>query len=686
MQSSADRVIYAFGPYRLDPAGRRLLRDGETLAVTAKVLDVLIALVEARGEVLDRDALMDRVWPATAVVDANLTQTVSVLRKHLGDTASEHRYVATVPGRGYQFTAPVEVIRRPAEGTSRGAARRQVLGDDRPVGDDRISGDPTLDDRSREPHSRGRRLGPRRLVLLGSVALALAVVALAVIGDRFGPAGSDVQPGRAGARTSRSLAVLPFVVLTPQRLDPAFGSGLSAALTTRMDGQSSVAVRPTQAVLDAWSRAASPAAVAAAVDADLVVTGTVQEADGTVRVTSQLIDVSRGHALRSVSFDQPMTSLLGVEAEIAERLARELTLSLVGVESPAAVADGRGAGTGGGTTASAEAYREVLLGRALLLERTREGYEEAISHFEQALARDPDYTLALGDLALSHALLASNGNCKGVPRDHLARAGVEARRALSQAPDLPAAHIGLGLVLMNGDYDWAAASEELRRATEIDPESILARYYLSISLILAGDEAGAWREAQVFGHPSSDAAPMVELNRRFLYGIVASLIGRLDDARQALERALAIAPDRGGVRMHYALVLDALGHHEEALSELDRASLQFWSSSQVTATLANYLGRSGDPADRARARRILADLEVKEEESPGRTLSLAIAHAGAGSPAEAIRLLWAAHERREVLPIVVQRDPRLDPLRGEPELARLLRAMHLAPAAGRGPA
>ncbi len=134
MQQLPDRVVYLFGPFRLDPAGRRLLRDGEPVGLTAKVFDVLAALVEAQGAVVERDALMDRVWPATAVIDANLTQTVSVLRKALGDTAAEHRYIATVPGRGYQFTAPVETVRL-AEALVRGhCVRRHGCGDGRGEG------------------------------------------------------------------------------------------------------------------------------------------------------------------------------------------------------------------------------------------------------------------------------------------------------------------------------------------------------------------------------------------------------------------------------------------------------------------------------------------------------------------------------------------------------------------------
>jgi hypothetical protein len=97
------------------------------------------------------------------------------------------------------------------------------------------------------------------------------------------------------------------------------------------------------------------------------------------------------------------------------------------------------------------------------------------------------------------------------------------------------------------------------------------------------------------------------------------------------------------------------------------------------ATLAHYLGRSDDPAHRARAREILDDLERAPADSPSADLSLAVAHLGVGSTDEALRHLWRAHEARAVMAIVVSRDPRLDPLRDEPGFQRLLTEMNLAP-------
>ena len=109
-QSNADqpnRPAYEFGSFRLDVAKRILLREGQTVALTQRLFETLLALVENSGRVIAKDELMTRLWPDTVVEEANLTVNISALRKILGETAGEHRYIATIPGRGYQFVARV---------------------------------------------------------------------------------------------------------------------------------------------------------------------------------------------------------------------------------------------------------------------------------------------------------------------------------------------------------------------------------------------------------------------------------------------------------------------------------------------------------------------------------------------------------------------------------------------------
>ena len=102
---------YEFGRFRLLPSERLLQREGEPVALTAKVFDLLLLLVEHSGELLERESLMNALWPNAIVEESNLTQSIFMLRKALGDQRQGERFVLTVPGRGYRFLAPVREFR-----------------------------------------------------------------------------------------------------------------------------------------------------------------------------------------------------------------------------------------------------------------------------------------------------------------------------------------------------------------------------------------------------------------------------------------------------------------------------------------------------------------------------------------------------------------------------------------------
>jgi len=101
------KQLYEFGPFRIDIAERQLMRDGNTVSLTPKAFDTLMVLIENRGHLLEKKELMDRLWPDTFVEETNLSNNISMLRKVLGDDSGEHRYIETVPRRGYRFIAAV---------------------------------------------------------------------------------------------------------------------------------------------------------------------------------------------------------------------------------------------------------------------------------------------------------------------------------------------------------------------------------------------------------------------------------------------------------------------------------------------------------------------------------------------------------------------------------------------------
>jgi DNA-binding winged helix-turn-helix (wHTH) protein len=104
------KYFYEFGPYRIDPERNQLLRDDEPVALAPKTFETLLILVRHSESTVSKDELMKELWPDTFVEDANLTQHIAMLRKALGETAQEHRYIVTLPGRGYRFAEQVRRV------------------------------------------------------------------------------------------------------------------------------------------------------------------------------------------------------------------------------------------------------------------------------------------------------------------------------------------------------------------------------------------------------------------------------------------------------------------------------------------------------------------------------------------------------------------------------------------------
>src|SRR5687768_2250032 len=111
MQAPQPHLIYEFGDFELDALRRVLVSraDGQRVNITGRILEALIYLVERPGQLVEKNALIEALWPHVVVEEGNLTQTIHTLRRVLGEKPGEHRYIATVPGRGYRFVANVKV-------------------------------------------------------------------------------------------------------------------------------------------------------------------------------------------------------------------------------------------------------------------------------------------------------------------------------------------------------------------------------------------------------------------------------------------------------------------------------------------------------------------------------------------------------------------------------------------------
>lgn len=177
-ESTAERCLYAFGPYHVDPLKRLLLQRGEPIALSPKDFDLLLALVEHHGQVVLKEELLREIWPDTVVEEGNLNRHISTLRKVLGESPEKHEYIVTVPGRGYRFVAAVmketeETVNglRRAEGQSarkgpNGSVGLAALGWRGEVSEPTIHGD---------IKSENRRLRRRIVGLVAAAGVALGV-------------------------------------------------------------------------------------------------------------------------------------------------------------------------------------------------------------------------------------------------------------------------------------------------------------------------------------------------------------------------------------------------------------------------------------------------------------------------------------------------------------------------------
>ncbi|MCM2269629.1 MAG: transcriptional regulator [Thermoanaerobaculia bacterium] len=280
-----------FGPFRLDAVRRRLERDGEPVELAGKPMELLVALVATRDRVVTRDELLALVWPDVVVEEANLTQTVSVLRRALGEAPGENRFVATVPGRGYRFVAPVTTAVQGAGASRMGEGVATATG-------------------------AGRRW--RRWATFATVAATLAVGLWLGLDSVRRPPPPPVRPG--------SLAVLPIQVGGFDRPADERGLALTDALIRELVTRG-VDAAPTRAVVEfADPRRDTPQQAGRALGVELVVAVTVREAAGRISASGQLVRTADGVTAGSFVVEER-----GELAAVGERLARALAERIAAV-------------------------------------------------------------------------------------------------------------------------------------------------------------------------------------------------------------------------------------------------------------------------------------------------------------------------------------------------------------------
>ena len=521
------RRLLRFDEFLVDPHARLLERDGEPVPLTPKVFSVLLALLEKPGQVVPKDELIRKVWQDTVVTDANLTQSISTLRKALGESAHERRYVVTVPGVGYSFAARVETLEEPEAG-------------------------PPVAPEPPPPAPRPSLRGRRRLELL-SAALILATLAAWVIlvrDPRTPEAELSGEPG--GHRVS--VAVLGFRNLSGRRDAQWLAQALPEMLTTELAGARELRVIPGENV--ARARLTGEAGDLAGADlerarevlgSDLVVVGSYLKLTGKggdrLRVDLRVLQAPGGETVASLAE-------LGTEPELFELVSR----------AGARLRDALG--VSGLPPQQARAARALLPANPQAARLYAEGLGRLRS-FDAAGARDLLERAARADP--SSAVIRSALSQSWAALGHDARALEEARRAVDLARNLPRTdRLAMQARLHVASREWDRASEVYRSLWTFYPDDLEYGLQLAAALSEAGrgtEALDAVAELRRLPEPESED-PRIDLAE----ATAAQRLGNL----AILERAAAAAADKARKTGADLVLAQALVQQGEALTRLGR--------------------------------------------------------------------------------------------------------------------
>jgi len=498
------------------------------------------------------------------------------------------------------------------------------------------------------------KLKLKKLVLPLSAAIAVLVIGLIVW--------RNILPKKGSASLSRvrSIAVMPFEDLSPQKDQGPICEGLADELRTRLIGIEGLKI-PARAS-SSLMRGKEPREIGQKLSVDAVLDGTLLRADQRIHVNIQIVDARTGYGLWSGKFDGDDNGLSNLRDDIALKILESLRVRLLGETRSRVVKN---------YTANPEAYTLYLQGRYFWNKRATEDVKKAIDYFSQAIILDPDFALAYAGLADSYLVLPQFGEYR--MSEALPKAKDAALKALAIDDTLAEAHASLALVKAS-EWDFAASENDFKRAIELNPNYATAHHWYANLLAMMGriDESLAEMKRAIELDPLS---LIINVVLAFTYLELKEVDQAIEQARKVVE----LDPNFIYSRYTLGLCLRVKGMFKEAVSELQKARELSGSSPSGLGDLGMAYALCGETS---KAKEVLSVLKGYLEKSYPVNVEIASVYLGLGEKDKASEWLGKACDDEDEIAYLrdsntFKYEPLWDSLRSDPRFKLLLKKLHL---------
>jgi FimV-like protein len=648
-------AVYCFGPYEVRTRSREVYKNGIKLKLRSQPFEVLLTLVEHSRDVVTREELRGRLWPSDTFVDFEhgLNTAITELRGLLNDSASEPRYIETLPKLGYRIVVPVEVVEPavPSGPLQKGVTQQEAMvAESLPT----PAGPAPVDESSGSVRN---ALTQKRWTIPAVIVVILILGLAAYVEWSHLRARAQASNGRA------MLAVLPFENLTGDASQDYFSDGLTEEMITQLgqlDPQHLGVIARTSVMH--YKHSQQPLQqIGRELGVQYVLEGGVRRDSNNVRISAQLIQMKDQTRLWSRQYDRELSSLLILQGEIARGIADEIQLTLEDSKTVAPI-----------SPLNIDAYDDYLKGRNYVWRQAKDDVVRGMEFLERSIQRDPNYAPAYAELSLAYQLLALFNHFP--PREVLPKAKAAAMKALALDENLAEAHVVLGSIYGWYEWDWATQERELRRAVQLDPNSSFARQSYAAHLVVMRRKTEAMQELNTTLE-LDPFSPQAHSGASLLFVWIREYDAAIREARRALE----IDPGYPIAHGALAAALGAKGAFDESFTEWLRF-LRLDGDGELAHELesaAKKISAPGDPGQKL-AHITLSYYRKKSKTQYVAALTIAEAYIDLGDKEKALEWLNKAYEERSPDLYTIAVAPNCDPLRDDPRFQDLLRRVGLA--------